>query len=328
MREKGMAKAEAGEVRVAIVGAGAMGREHARAFADNPGVTIAGFHSRTRARAEQLAAQFPGAAVYDSVAELHQSTRATLLVIAVPEMAIHAVSRECFRFPWTVLMEKPPGYNLADALTIREEARRQGRKVLVALNRRFYSATRMVLKELRPLPGPRHVHVRDQQDLEKARSLGHPAQVVENWRYANSIHLVDYLRVFGRGGIAKVENVMPWDAAEPDRVVAELKFESGDTGLYEAVWNQPGPWAVEVAAGGWRWEMRPLEQLRCQAPGQAAPVAVETHAWDRAFKAGFRLQAEQALAAARGRPSESPSLDDAIETMRLIAAIYGDRGAC
>ena len=44
------------DTRVAIVGAGAMAREHIRAFADVPRVTVCGIHSRTREKAEKLAA--------------------------------------------------------------------------------------------------------------------------------------------------------------------------------------------------------------------------------------------------------------------------------
>ena len=52
------------EVKVAFVGAGYMAEEHMRAFAGLPGVIIAGIHSRTRARAEKLAASH-NTQVYD-----------------------------------------------------------------------------------------------------------------------------------------------------------------------------------------------------------------------------------------------------------------------
>ena len=103
------------KVKVAIIGAGYMAREHIRAFADVPGVAIAGIHSRTRSRAEALANEFGVPGVYDSVSELYERTQANLVVVAVPEMAANSVSRACFEFPWTVLLEKPPGYNLRDA---------------------------------------------------------------------------------------------------------------------------------------------------------------------------------------------------------------------
>jgi predicted dehydrogenase len=49
---------------------------------------------------------------------------------------------------------------------------------------------------------------------------------------------------------------------------------------------------------------------------------VEVHAWDREFKPGFRLQAQQVIQALRGEPSSAPTMEQAMETMRLIAAVF------
>src|ERR1041385_1274629 len=98
------------ECKVAIVGAGNMAREHIRAFMDVPGVVVAGIHSRTRARAESLAAEFGIGHVCDSAAELYDRTRADLVVVTVSETSANPVARTCFEFPWTILLEKPPGY--------------------------------------------------------------------------------------------------------------------------------------------------------------------------------------------------------------------------
>jgi len=313
---------ETGSCRVAIVGAGNMAREHARAFASVPGVTLAGIHSRTRSRAESLAKEFGIAGVYDSVSELYERTRANLVVVTVFETAMNSVSKACFAFPWKALLEKPPGYCLEDALDIRSAALENHCTVFVGLNRRFLSSTRAALSDLATCKGARFIHVQDQQSLEQAASLGHPSEVVANWMYANSIHLVDYLRVLGRGRIKSVRPIFPWRPESPPVVMASVEFDSGDIGLYEGIWKGPGPWAVAVTTPEKRWELRPLEQGAYQLWGERRLHAVEVGAWDRDFKPGFRLQAEAAVAAALGQPSEIPSLDDAIETMRLIHAIF------
>ncbi len=309
--------------KVAIVGAGNMAREHLRALVDVPGVIVAGIHSRTRSRAETLAKEFSVLAVYDSVPELYDETRAQLVVVTVPETAMNTVSRSCFEFPWTVLLEKPPGYNIQDAEAIQSAATAKNRKVLVGLNRRFLSSTRTALSDLRQFEGPRFIHVQDQQSLEVAASFGHPKVVVENWMYANSIHVIDYFKVFGRGKVKTVTPVFPWDPGTPRVVVAKVEFDSGDTGLYEGIWQGPGPWAVSVTTAEKRWEMRPLERAAFQVWGERRLHPVEVHAWDDEFKPGFRLQAEQAVAAALGKPSACPTLYQAMETMRLIRAIFG-----
>lgn len=308
---------------VAIVGAGYMGREHIRAFSDVPGVKVAGIHSRTHARAEALAKEYGVPSVCDSVAELYEKTHAQLVVVAVSELAVNAVSRACFEFPWAALLEKPAGYNVADAEEIAAVAQARNRRAFVALNRRFYSSTRAALADLQTNPGRRFIQVLDQEDPKRALQAGQPSLVVDNWMYANSIHVVDYLRLFGRGTITTVEPVLRWDPQNPSVVVAKIEFDSGDVGLYESIWNGPGPWSVCVNTPDKRWELRPVEQAAFQVAGQRNLEPVALHAWDKDFKPGLRLQAEQAMASALGKPTDLPTLNDALETMRLTQAIFG-----
>jgi predicted dehydrogenase len=306
---------------VAVIGAGFTAREHIRALRDLSGVHVAAIHSRTRSRAEALAAEFGIPAVCDSVPELYERSRAALVFVAVPELATNAVAKASFGFPWTVLMEKPPGYNLADALDIQRAAEEQHCHVLVALNRRFLAATLRAKTELTETSAPRFIKVQDQQSQSAARAGGQPLEVVRNYMYANSIHTIDYLRIFGRGKITSVEPILRWDPEHPGAVVCRIGYNSGDVGLYEGIWHAPGPWAVTVTVPEKRWEMRPLEQLTRQELGHP-PERADVSVWDTNFKPGFRLQAEAAVASACGRPSSSVSLADAVETMRLIARIF------
>jgi len=311
-----------GTCTVAFVGAGSMAREHLKAFQDVPGVALGGIHSRTRARAEALAAEFGVGGVHDSIDQLYAETKADLVVVAVPELSTHAVCHACFDHPWTLLVEKPVGFDFEDASAIAKEARDRGRNVRVGLNRRFYSSTRAAREDLDRSSAPRFIHVQDQQNMAAALAAGQPELVVRNWMYANSIHLVDYLRVFGRGSVTAVTPVFAWNASAPGVVLVTVEFASGDTGLYEGIWHGPGPWAVTVTTAERRWEMRPLEQATFQNAGERRRNDVEMHAWDREFKAGFRLQAEEVVRAVRREPSIAPTIAEALETMTLVKAIF------
>lgn len=310
-------------IKVAFVGAGGMTREHVRAFRDVPGVEVQGICSRTRARAEALAAEFAVPVVAGSIDELRGRTEAQLVVISVPELSANAVAKACFVHDWAVLMEKPAGYDIADAEDIARAAERAGRRAWVALNRRHYAATQAALGRLADDHGPRFVKVQDQQDQAAALAAGQPARVVENWMYANSIHVVDYFRVLGRGQVVAVEPVLPWNPKAPGVVVAKVSFSSGDQGLYEGIWNGPGPWAVTVATPSQRLELRPLEQLGIQRRGERKLEPQAADPRDSAFKAGFRLQAEKTVAAVRGKASDLPTLREGIESMRLVSRIFG-----
>lgn len=312
------------DVKIAIVGAGGMAREHARAFASLPGVRVAGLTSRTRAKADALATELGIPVVTDSIDALQQQTRADLAVITVPELSANPVAMEAFKHPWAILMEKPAGYDLADAEQIAAAAKGRTAPVMVGLNRRFYSSSRAVKADLGTRPNEkRFIHVQDQQSYAEARRYNHPPQVVEKFMYANSIHLIDLIPFFARGKVVRVEQVTPWRGEATEIMLAYVEFDSGDTALYEGLWKGPGPWAANVSTPGKRWIMQPLEQAVYQNAGERARHTIEASEEDKQFKAGFLLQARNAVAAVRGEAAEIPSLDDSLATMRLINRMFG-----
>jgi predicted dehydrogenase len=308
-------------LRVAMIGGGGMTREHIRAFQNVPGVTVAGIWNRTRDKAEALVKEFAIAHVASSIDDLYAATKADLAVLAVYETAINPVVKQALAHPWTILMEKPVGLDLADAEDIAAAAKAKKAKVFVGLNRRTLSSTQAVLADLADDQGPRFIHVQDQQSLDVARQIGHAPQVVDNWMYANSIHLVDYIPVLGRGKITEVKPVVRWNPKAPTVVVAKVAFDSGDIALYEGIWNGPGPWACTVTTPRRRWELRPLEKAVFQNAGERKQNPVEPHAWDAEFKPGFRLQAERVVSALRGN-GNATGLDEAVRTMRLVRDIF------
>jgi len=309
--------------KIAFIGAGYTAREHIKAFRDVQGADIIGIHSRTYLKAEQLAKEFEIPNVCYSIAELYEKTIADLVVITVNELSMNSVSKACFEYPWVSLLEKPAGYNCEDAEDILASAKARERKVYVALNRRFYSSTRVTLDDLKSINNPRFIKIQDQEDQISALAVGQPKEVVNHWMYANSIHLIDYFRLLGRGGITQVTPIIPWNPQKPDTIVALIKFDKGDIGIYEGIWNAPAPWIVSVTTAKRRWELRPIEQAGFQNYGERKVTSIDQHPWDLTYKPGFRLQAEMAVRASLGKPSEAVTLEDATETMKLIKAIYG-----
>jgi predicted dehydrogenase len=300
-----------------------MAEEHMRAFASLPEVTIAGVHSRTRERAEKLAASY-GTLVCDSVSDLYAKTSADLVVVTVIELSMAEIAAACFRHPWAVLLEKPAGYDLADATRIRDAAARVQSRAFVAFNRRAYSSTRQALELLHGHSSQRLIKVVDQQDQQAARLQNNqPELVARNYMFANSIHLIDYFRVLGRGEVASVAPIVPWKPEQPGLVLAKINFTSGDIGLYEGIWNGPGPWIVSVNTPEQRIEMRPLEQVSVQLRGTRAVTQLDIDGDDKTYKPGLRYQAQQAVAAARGEPANLATIADSWHSMKLVADIFG-----
>ncbi|MEI6638247.1 MAG: hypothetical protein WCL46_00885, partial [Chlorobium sp.] len=170
--------------------------------------------------------------------------------------------------------------------------------------------------------GQRLIHGYDQENPIAALECRQPELVVKNWMFANSVHVIDYLRIFGRGDITSVEPIIPWQSDVPLFVMTKIHFLSGDIGIYEAIWNGPGPWAVTVTTQQKRFELRPLEQATVQLYKSRSLGALPSHPWDAQFKPGLRMQAEEAIKAIRHQPTLLPTLDEALETMKLVGAIY------
>lgn len=304
-----------------------MAREHIRAFAAYPEVKIGGIYSRTETRAKALADEYGIAHVCTSIEDLFAKTHADLVIVTVPELAARTTAEACFQFPWTVLMEKPAGYDLADAEKIEAAAKASGSKVYVGFNRRFYDSVLQTRAGLAELPSDtlRFIHIQDQQSYAEARSHNHPETVVEKFMYANSIHVIDMIRSFARGAVKSVESILPWEGEKTHVMASLITFDSGDKAIYEGIWQGPGPWACSVSTPLKRFEMRPLETVSSVPAGQRRLTAHEIDSVDTQYKAGFYHQAGAVLNAIKNGKANAPLADmaDSLITMRLINQMFG-----
>lgn len=308
-------------IKVGFIGAGSMAKEHIKAFSSFPEVRTVGIFSRTRSKSEKLSEEYNIDFVCDSVDELWNMAQPDLVVVAVNESGVLDIARDAGKFPWKILFEKPAGHTLELATEVRRFAEKNGKTAHVALNRRFNSSTRTALSRLREDDSPRFIQVADQQDLRAAEAYGHPREVVDNFMFANSIHVIDLIRFFGRGHIDEVIVDRPWDRDRTFIQGASIHFSSGDFARYDAVWQGPGPWSCSVTTRQRRLEMRPLETLSEQVSGSRQTNSIQLSSDDIEYKAGFKEQAKAAIGLFHGG-TDLPSLADGLETMKLINAIY------
>ncbi len=309
-------------LKIAFIGAGYMASEHLKAFSTFDNIEITGIFSRTKERASSLSKKYKGLKAFDSIKELYTSTNADLVVIAVPELACFSICAEAFKYSWTLLIEKPVGHTFSEAREIEKLANKYNSKVYVAFNRRFYDSTLQLKRHLESTNGKRLVTIQDQEDPGAALAAGQPKKVVDNWMFANSIHLIDYFSQFCRGQHICTNVIQRWEPSHPAPVLAELEFSSGDIGFYQALWNAPGPWSVAVSTAELRAELRPIEQLHLQFSGSRNITSANIANLDEEYKPGLWKQAEQAINATLGINNELPTLEDANKSMSLVNSIY------
>ena len=135
------AVAESRKVRVAVVGLGEFGRNHARVYRELGGVELVGVYDRSPERAAAVAKEFQAPALV-SLDDL--PGRADAVSVAVPTEAHAEVGCRLLEMGLDVLVEKPMAVDLAEADELLAAARKNMRILQIGHVERFNPAVRAV----------------------------------------------------------------------------------------------------------------------------------------------------------------------------------------
>lgn len=313
-------------MNVSIIGSGYMASEHLKVFTSLNEVDQIFIYSRNTKTAQALVESSAKARFCASLDELYSSSKSDLVIVCVPELHTKDICEKIKGYPWKILVEKPLGYNLTQAREISDLCQDKASDIYVAFNRRYYSAILEAESSLSKLSSEqtRLIEIRDQEDQISALSAGQPELVVQNWMYANSIHLIDLFYVFGRGEIHSVVPVIEWNKEKPSFVCAKITFDSGDVGIYTANWNKPGPWRITISTDEKFYELKPIEKLQIQEKGSRQLIDVALSSADTLFKPGLLRQAEELVSVIKSGAGNTqlPTLRESLRSMELVGKIY------
>jgi myo-inositol 2-dehydrogenase / D-chiro-inositol 1-dehydrogenase len=117
--------------RVAIVGAGTWGQQHARVFSGRPEVQVVAVVGRTPGRAQTRAAEI-GTRAYTDLAEMLDKEHPDLVSVCLPNEAHFAPTLQLIRAGVALLVEKPLVFDLTEADTLLREA--DARRLFFGIN--------------------------------------------------------------------------------------------------------------------------------------------------------------------------------------------------
>src|ERR1700742_3572287 len=124
-------------IRVAVVGAGEFGRNHARVYRELPGAELVGIYDKNLERAKQIAAEFQ-TNTFASLEDLRGQTDAAS--VAVPTVEHATVGSQLMELGLDVLVEKPMASNLEEADALITAAKKYSRILQVGHVERFNPA--------------------------------------------------------------------------------------------------------------------------------------------------------------------------------------------
>src|SRR5260370_41918049 len=118
------AAGESKKIRVAVVGTGEFGRNHARVYRELEGAELVGVFDENQERAAAVAAEFQ-TLVLTRLEELYG--RVDAVSVAVPTIAHAEVGCRLLEMGLDVLVEKPMAVNLAEAEALLHAAKKNRR---------------------------------------------------------------------------------------------------------------------------------------------------------------------------------------------------------
>jgi myo-inositol 2-dehydrogenase/D-chiro-inositol 1-dehydrogenase len=135
-------------IRLAIVGAGAWGRQHARVFSGRPDVDVVAVVGRTPARASARAADLNTRA-YTDLAEMIDKEHPDLVSVCLPNEGHFVPTLQLIRAGVALFVEKPLVFDLAEADELLGEAEKRGLFFAINFNHRFAKPVELAASAVR-----------------------------------------------------------------------------------------------------------------------------------------------------------------------------------
>lgn len=308
---------------VLLVGAGPMAIEYAKVLKTlSANMIVVGRGPASAATFKKAA----GITVHEGGLEAWLKQHADLpahAMVAVGERSIGSTTLALLdRGVRNILVEKPGGAVPDEIRQVQRTAHDRGAQVLIGYNRRFYASVLKAEEIIREDGGVASFNFEFTEWSHVIKDLVKEPGVKENWFLHNSTHVID-LAFFLGGRPREIScyraGSLAWHPSGSVYAGAGVS-ERGALFSYQANWEAPGRWGVEVLTRKHRLIFRPMEKLQAQKIGSVAiePVAIDD-ALDTQYKPGLHRQITAFLKGEQGRLATIDEQADMLDTYLRIS---------
>lgn len=222
-----------------------------------------------------------------------------------------------------LLVEKPGGFNSYEINELKDTAERTRAEVYIAYNRRFYSSTIKAREIIQQDGGATSFNFEFTEWPHIIVDLPVSAEIKQNWFLANSTHVVDlafHLCGKPREISCYTAGALDWHPSASIFAGAGVTTH-GVLFSYQANWDAPGRWGVEILTKKHRLIFRPIEKLQMQKMKSVAVEFVEIDdTLDRNFKPGLYIQVKSFL---EGKTNELCTIEKQLQNVNIYDRIAG-----
>jgi predicted dehydrogenase len=240
-------------LRVAVVGAGIMGRTHASVVADYHRAHLTAICSRNAERAGALARAYAAPLVFTDYRDLLSSPEVDAVIIATPDFAHHDIAVAAAHAGKHMLVEKPLATDLAEADSIVAAVETAGVVGSTLFNHRwipaYYQAKQRIVAG--DLGRPRMAYARKNDTIYvPTEMISWADQTTSAWFLsAHDIDLVTWYfadeaveaHASGVRGVLSGQGIDTYDAIQ-----AQVRYRSGAIATFESCWIYPNTFPTMV----------------------------------------------------------------------------------
>jgi predicted dehydrogenase len=194
-----------------------------------------------------------------------------------------------------ILLEKPGGINNKEILDLNDQSVKLNGEIYIAYNRRFYASTLAAQKIITNDGGVTSFNFEFTEWSHVIKNIGYPNEVMQNWFLVNSSHVVNLSFFLGGQPVnwsTFTSGSLTWHNKASNFSGAGVS-EYGALFSYQANWEAPGRWGVEILTRKHRLYFRPMENLQIQENGSIKVVPFEIdYTLDTEYKPGLYLQSD------------------------------------
>ena len=123
-------------IKVALIGAGGWGRQHARVFSERPDVEFCAIVGRTPEKTQARASEF-GTRAYTDIGEMLDREQPDLVSLSLPNQGHYDATLQVIQSGFPLLAEKPLVFDLGEADTLIAEAAERDLFFAINFNHRY-----------------------------------------------------------------------------------------------------------------------------------------------------------------------------------------------
>jgi predicted dehydrogenase len=319
------------KIKVAVIGTGRIAQNfHLPAYNKLPNVELAGVLDPDELKAKLIAEKYRIKNVYTDVDELLENDEIDAVDICTPtnthmEFALKAINKKKHLF-----IEKPAGRTLDEVVQIRDAAKANDCKVMVAMNQRFRYDARLIKN---------YIQTGELGDLFYVQTGWLQKTDPKHWKQSTDIagggvvmdlgiSLIDSLLWFYDFAELKAVKAKTFRHATKDVedvCIATLTFSNGSIAQIEMSWSLFGEksnFYCNVHGSKGSMKINPIEIFKLNGDGYSPDLPKDNLSKLEIYKKSYESEIKHFINTASGVSPLISSIDDAVKTMQAVELIY------